>query len=111
MSQLETYKTTISEGEDLQFPITWTEKESGNPIDLTGSQIIFESEDGTYDYNANIIDHVGGKYEFNLPASQTANTLADGSKKSLRYTVKHISSGGLSRYLFKLQVVVVGIHD
>ena len=111
MNQLQTYSLEINEGEDLQFPLTWTEKDSGNPIDLTGSQVIFESEDGTYDHNAHIIDAINGKYQFHLESSVTAGTVRNGSKKMLRYLVKHTSSGGLTSYIFRMNILVVGVYD
>ena len=111
MAELNTYNLEINEGEDLQFPLTWTEKDSGNPIDLTGSQIIFESEDGTYDQTAIMLDEVNGKYQFTLNAADTLGTVHRGAKKTLRYLVKHISSGGLTSYLFRMNILVVGVYD
>lgn len=108
---METFKHEITEGEDLKFPIFWKEKESGNPIDLTGSQIIFKSEDGTFDQTATINDAANGEYEFYLPSSETFGSIDDGVKKTLRYKVKHISSGGLISFLFNIEILVVGLND
>jgi|19_taG_2_1085344.scaffolds.fasta_scaffold07594_3 hypothetical protein len=108
---LETFNVEMVEGEDLVYPLRWTNKETGDPIDLTGSQIFFEADQSEFDLVANITDALDGKYEFNLPAATTAGTVADLRWRTVKYLVKHVSSGGITTFLFRIHLTVVGAHD
>jgi len=107
---LETFNVEMVEGEDLVYPLRWTNKETGDPIDLTGSQIFFEADQSEFDLVANITDALDGKYEFNLPAATTAGTVADLRWRTVKYLVKHVSSGGITTFLFRIHLTVVGAH-
>lgn len=111
MAALETFWDEMVEGEDKVFPLRWTNQETGAPVDLTGSQIFFEADQSEFDLVANITDALDGKYEFNLPAATTAGTVADLRWRTVKYLVKHVSSGGLTSFLFRINLTVVGAHD
>lgn len=108
---MDTFEIRISEGEDLVFPLEWAEQATGEPIDLTGSTIRFESNDPEYSHDALILDAVGGRYQFSLPASKTASTMYRGELKVIKYTVKHTSAGGITTFLFKIEVTIEGVND
>lgn len=99
------------EGEAKTFPHTWTEKVSGNPIDLTGSSIEFECKDQEFSKTATITDAENGKYQLNISESDTLGKVSKGGQITIKYLVKHISSGGEVRYIYKLHIKVIGVHD
>tara|TARA_B110000014_G_scaffold244010_1_gene214834 strand:- start:475 stop:807 length:333 start_codon:yes stop_codon:yes gene_type:complete len=108
---LETYSTQIIEGEHLTLPIKWTVKETGAPIDLTGSTLSFEAKDPDYDMPAIITNAVEGEYNFRLQSVATAGKVTKGGQISLDYLVKHENSTGEINYIYRIQVKVVGAHD
>ncbi len=108
---LETYSTQIIEGEHLTLPIKWTVKETGAPIDLTGSTIEFEAKDSSYNMLAIITDAVEGEYNFRLQSVATAGKITKGGEINLDYLVKHTNSTGEINYIYRIKVKVVGAHD
>ena len=111
MSDLSIQKITMYEGETKTFPHTWTEKVSGNPIDLTGSSIEFDSGRGSFDKMAVITDATNGKYELRLDEADTLGKVSKGGQLTIKYLVKHVSSGGDVRYIYKLHLTVIGVYD
>jgi len=109
--QLETYKTQIIEGEDLIIPIKWTVKETGEPIDLTGSEIFFDARRSFYDMPAIITDASLGEYQFKLDASKTAGQVTTGGEINLDYLVRHTDPQGLINYVYRINVKVVGANE
>ena len=108
---LETYSTQIIEGDDLTLPIKWTVKETGEPIDLTGSAIFFDAKDPDFDMSAIITNATEGEYQFVMPESMTAGKITKGGERNLDYLVKHTSSGGDVKHIFRIKLKVVGAHD
>jgi hypothetical protein len=99
------------EGEARTFPHTWTEKETGNPIDLTGSSIEFDCKEHEFSRSAVITDAANGKYELQITEADTLGKVSKGGRITIRYLVKHVGSGGDVRYIYRLNIVVVGVHD
>ena len=108
---LEIYSTQITEGDDLALPITWTVKETGDPIDLTGSTIFFDAKDPDFDMDAVITNAAQGEYEFVMPAAKTAGKITKGGERNLDYLVRHTSAGGEIKHVFIIKLKVVGAHD
>ena len=111
MSELSVQEITMYEGEAKTYPHTWTEKVSGNPIDLTGSTILFDCSRLEFSKTAAITDAVNGKYEFSIEESDTLGRISKGGEITIKYLVKHISAGGDIRYIYKLNLKVIGVHD
>ena len=111
MAELSIQEITMYEGEAKTFPHTWTEKSSGNPIDLTGSSINFDCKVQEFSRSANITDHANGKYDLVIHESDTLGKITKGGQITIKYLVKHISSGGDVRYIYRLHITVIGVHD
>ena len=111
MAELFTQELTMYEGEIKTLPHTWNEKVSGNPIDLTGSSILFECSRLEFSKTAAITDAVNGKYQLSIQESDTLGRISKGGQITINYLVKHISSGGDVRYIYKLKLTVIGVHD
>ena len=111
MSSLSIQKIDMYEGEVRTIPHTWTEKTSGNPIDLTGSSIEFDSKRPEFNKTALITDAENGKYELRLDEADTLGRVSKGGQLTIKYLVKHVSSGGDVRYIYKLHITVIGAND
>ena len=111
MVELSIQEITMYEGEVRAFPHTWTERSTGNPIDLTGSSVEFDSSKAEFNKAALITDPVNGKYELRLEESDTLGRVSKGGQITIKYLVKHISSGGDVRYIYQLHLTVIGVHD
>ena len=111
MPDINTQEITMYEGESKIYPHTWVEKATGNPIDLTGSTIEFDCNDASFNKTAVITDEVNGKYNLVLAESDTLGKVSTGGQLTIKYIVKHISSGGEIRYIYKLNIKVIGVDD
>ena len=111
MSELSIQEITMHEGEVKTFPHTWIEKVSGNPIDLTGSSIEFDCKNQEFSKTAIITDATNGKYELHIAEVDTEGKVSRGGQITIRYLVKHVSSGGEVRYIYRLHIKVIGVHD
>lgn len=111
MAELSIQEITMYEGESKTFPHAWTEKATGNPIDLTGSTIEFDSLMDEFNKSAVITDAINGKYELRLNEADTLGRVSKGGQLTIKYLVKHISPGGEVRYIYKLHLTVIGVYD
>lgn len=111
MAELFIQELTMYEGEAKTLPHTWTEKATGNPIDLTGSSIEFECKNQEFSKAAVITDAANSKYELRLLEADTLGKVSKGGQITIKYLVKHVSSGGDIRYIYKLHITVIGVHD
>lgn len=111
MSDLSIQEITMYEGETKTFPHVWTEKATGNPINLAGSSIEFDCKDQEFSKTATITDAAGGKYELHIAESDTLGKVSKGGQITIKYLVKHVSSGGEVRYIYRLHIRVIGAHD
>ena len=111
MPDLSIQKITMYEGEAKTFPHTWTEKATGNPIDLTGSSVEFDCKDLEFSKAATVTDAVNGKYELSIAKADTEGKVSKGGQITIKYLVKHVSSGGDVRYIYRLHLTVIGVHD
>ena len=90
MSELSIQEITMHEGEAKTFPHVWTEKATGSPIDLSGSSI---------------------KYNLVIDESDTLGRISKGGQIVIKYIVKSVSASGDVRYIYKLYLTVIGVHD
>ena len=111
MAELSIQELTMYEGEAKTFPHTWNEKATGNPIDLTGSSIEFECKNQEFSKTAVITDAANGKYELQIAQADTEGKVSKGGQITIKYLVKHVSSGGDIRYIYNLHLKVMGVHD
>ena len=99
------------EGESKVYPHTYTQKASGDPVDLTGSSIEFDCDDDSFNKTAVITDAVNGKYNLELSEADTLGKVSKNGEITIKYLVKHTSSGGEVRYIYKLNLNVIGVND
>ena len=111
MSELSVQEIEMREGETKTFPHTWTEKISGEPVNLTGSTIIFDCSRIEFSKTATITDAANGKYQLSIIESDTLGKVSKGGQITIKYLVKHISSGGDVRYIYRLHIKVIGVYD
>ena len=111
MTELTIQKVTMYEGEAKTYPHTWTEKATGEPIKLMGSSIEFECKDQEFSKTATITDAENGKYELHIAEADTEGKVSKGGQITIKYLVKHVSSGGEVRYIYRLHLTVIGVHD
>ena len=108
---IEVFETQIIEGEDLRLNLAWTEKDSGNPIDLTGSTIKLEADIEGFDQDLTILDAANGVFELHLDKSKTIGFTGDKELRFVKFLVKHTEASGDVRYIFKIEVAVYADHD
>ena len=99
------------EGESKVYPHTYTQKASGDPVNLTGSSIEFDCDDESFNKIAVITDAPNGKYKLEITESDTLGKVSKNGKITIKYLVKHTSSGGEVRYIYKLNLNVIGVND
>ena len=101
----------MHEGEAKTFPHVWTEKATGSPIDLSGSSIEFDCHNQEFSKTAIITDAINGKYNLVIDESDTLGRISKGGQIVIKYIVKSVSASGDVRYIYKLYLTVIGVHD
>ena len=109
--ELPTYSTQIIEGESIYLPMRWTVKDTGEPVDLTGSTISFESKRDGQDLPATITNPTQGEYTFELGSDLTLGKVSLGGQINLNYLVKHTNPSGGVDYIYRIKIKVVGDYE